>query len=334
MSPIYTKKVILLVKVTLIRVNEAFKIVKNGILQHKSSLEKVSYFIGLCLLSKFFFTFVSIYLCSIIFNVDLINLSIDQDLNNVNNIRAYKLASVIDQIGTFLLPVLFFAKLISKKPNKLWLFKKIESQHFLLIIPLLIIIITISNLLLLINYNIDLSFLSPEIEKAINDSQHSIDNIHHSFIGISIKSYLLNILVMAIVPAFCEEIIFRGMLQHLFCKWTNNIHLGVSISAILFALLHFQFYNFLALLFIGFTFSYITVLFGTIWITIILHFLFNLFSLTNVYLIKSQILSENSWSITTWTLLFTASILSVGYVYYQLKRKNKLADSKDNYDRF
>jgi hypothetical protein len=112
------------------------------------------------------------------------------------------------------------------------------------------------------------------------------------------------------------------------------MHLGISISAILFALLHFQFYNFLALLFIGFTFSYITVLCGTIWITIVLHFLFNLFGLTNVYLIKNQILSENSWSITTWTLLFTTSILSVGYVYYQLKRKNKLADSKENYDKF
>jgi len=307
--------------------------VKNGIIQHKSALEKLCYFIAICLISKLFFSFISFNLSSIIFNTNLLNITDDLIVNDMNTIRAYKLASVLDQIGTFLIPVILFAKLISKEPNSMWLFNKVNKQQLMLIIPLLIIVITISNILLLLNHNIDLSFLSPEIKNAINDSQQTIDTIHNAFIGMSLKSYLLNIFIMAIVPAFCEELVFRGLLQNLLCKWTKNLHLGVFLSAIIFALLHFQFYNFSALLFIGFAFSYIVALTGTIWITIILHFLFNFYSLTNIYLIKIKVISDESWNMSFWLILIMTTILCSYIVYKKLKKKNYLVTIKTLYNK-
>ncbi len=305
---------------------------KNGILQHKSTIEKLCYFIGLCLLSKLFFTFISFNLSSLIFDTNLFNQTENIILTNANNIRAYKLASILDQLGTFLIPALFFAKLISNKPNDLWLFNRINKQQITLLLPLLIIVVTVSNLLLLLNHNIDISFLSPNLEKAINDSQRSIDSIHNAFIGISLKSYFLNVFIMAIVPAICEELVFRGVLQNLLCKWVKNLHIGIFISTMIFSLLHFQFYNISALIFIGFTFSYIVALTGSIWITIILHFLFNFYSLTNIYLIKRGIIKVEEWSISIWTLLVITTLLCTYFIYIKLKKSNYLDRMKMIYE--
>ena len=303
---------------------------KNGLLHHRSTLEKVIYFIGICLISKLIFTLLSFSLCSFIFNVDLVNINLNEIIYDVNYLRAYKLATVLDQVGTFLIPVLFFAKLISKEPKKIWFFNKIETHYLTLIIPIFFIIITIGHVLLLINHQIDLSFLSAELKKTINENQNNIDQIHDAFIGQSPRSYIVNIFIMAIVPAFCEELVFRGLLQQLFCKWTKNMHIGIALSTLIFALLHFQFYNLFALLFIGFTFGYIAFLFGTIWVTIILHLMFNLFSLTSVYLVKNEMISDNSWDNSTWIFLSVATTLSLGYCYKMLKRENKLAESMKN----
>ena len=40
---------------------------------------------------------------------------------------------------------------------------------------------------------------------------------------------------VAIVPAIGEELLFRGVLQQLFIKWTGKIHVGIFVSSFLFS---------------------------------------------------------------------------------------------------
>lgn len=87
---------------------------------------------------------------------------------------------------------------------------------------------------------------------------------------------LLTIVVMAIIPAITEELVFRGLLIGKLMNTTKKIHFSVIISALIFAGVHFQPLNLLPILFMGICFGYIYVYFKNIWYTIIIHFLNNL----------------------------------------------------------
>jgi uncharacterized protein len=43
---------------------------------------------------------------------------------------------------------------------------------------------------------------------------------------------------LAIVAAFCEEVIFRGYLQRQFLAWTRNAPLAVALQAVVFGIGH------------------------------------------------------------------------------------------------
>ncbi len=87
---------------------------------------------------------------------------------------------------------------------------------------------------------------------------------------------ILAVIVMAIIPAILEELMFRGFLIGKLMSSTNNLHFSVLISALLFAGIHLQPLNILPILFMGLCFGYIYVYFKNIWYTIILHFINNL----------------------------------------------------------
>ena len=55
---------------------------------------------------------------------------------------------------------------------------------------------------------------------------------------------LLNILVMAVVPALVEEYYFRGALLPIILRWCKDEHIAVWLVALIFSAIHVQFYGF------------------------------------------------------------------------------------------
>jgi hypothetical protein len=91
----------------------------------------------------------------------------------------------------------------------------------------------------------------------------------------SVAVVVLNVFAMALLPAIGEELFFRGVILRISFQGTKNIHLGVLLSAILFALVHMEFSNFLAILFMGVLLGYLYVYTGSLLVPIGLHFLNN-----------------------------------------------------------
>jgi membrane protease YdiL (CAAX protease family) len=83
------------------------------------------------------------------------------------------------------------------------------------------------------------------------------------------------VFTLAVVPAFCEEVFFRGLLLPFFGDWLKNKHAGVWISAILFTILHFSVTQFLPILFMGVVLGYIYMWTRSIWAPVLVHFLNN-----------------------------------------------------------
>ncbi len=83
------------------------------------------------------------------------------------------------------------------------------------------------------------------------------------------------ILLMAVLPAVAEELIFRGTFLRYLHETTNTVHFAVLLTALLFSLLHFSVTQFIPIFIMGLVLGYLYIYGGTIWIPIIVHSLFN-----------------------------------------------------------
>src|SRR3546814_13936990 len=69
--------------------------------------------------------------------------------------------------------------------------------------------------------------------------------------------FFVNMLVIAVIPAIGEELMFRGALQKILTNWTRNAHWAIFLTAFAFAFIHFQFFGFLPRFMLGMLFGYL-----------------------------------------------------------------------------
>ena len=90
----------------------------------------------------------------------------------------------------------------------------------------------------------------------------------------TIGGLLLNLLVIALIPAIGEELTFRGVLQQGLTRKMNP-HVAIILSAAIFSFIHFQFYGFLPRMFLGILLGYMFYITGSLWTSIMMHFVNN-----------------------------------------------------------
>lgn len=118
---------------------------------------------------------------------------------------------------------------------------------------------------------------------------------------------------IAMVPAFCEEILFRGYILKAFEKsW--GIVTAILVSGLIFGLYHVQLTNLLPLATLGILFAVVTWLSGSIWPAIVAHFVNNgsmvLLATINPEMAFTDISAETLppfWMLLL-SILFTAAI--------------------------
>ena len=106
----------------------------------------------------------------------------------------------------------------------------------------------------------------------------SLVNFYQDFSGTAEGSgHIEIILSLIVIPAFCEELFFRGIVLSEYRKYgTAN---AVIISAICFAMLHFSIENMVIYLFTGLLLGFVTAVTRTIIPSILLHLLSNTLSI-------------------------------------------------------
>lgn len=104
---------------------------------------------------------------------------------------------------------------------------------------------------------------------------------------------VIALVVVAIVPAIGEELLFRGLVQTRLQRIVGNPHVAIWISAIIFSAIHFQFYGFVPRLLLGVLFGYLFFWSGSLVIPMVAHFVNNGFSLIMVFLYKEELVGFN-----------------------------------------
>ena len=73
----------------------------------------------------------------------------------------------------------------------------------------------------------------------------------------STVDFLSGLLVLALLPAVGEELVFRGMVQGLLRSITKNMHVAICLSAFVFSAIHLQFYGLLPRFLLGALLGYV-----------------------------------------------------------------------------
>lgn len=139
------------------------------------------------------------------------------------------------------------------------------------------------------------------------------------------EQFLLGLVVIGILPAIGEEILFRGLIQNFISKLSNNHHVGIWVSAVLFSSIHLQFYGFFPRVLLGALFGYIYVWSGRLSVAMFAHFLNNSIVLTLVYIASSgwvDLNSDGQESSAPWLLVLLFLAIG-GFILYKFKNHFK-----------
>ncbi len=140
-------------------------------------------------------------------------------------------------------------------------------------------------------------------------------------------STLLLILAYAVLPAVCEEILFRGILPRAYEKY--GVAVSVTVTSVFFAMLHFSFPLFLTYLLMGVLLSLALYTTRSLLSSVLLHLCYNLFCLFGQPFLSAFYNNAGSrkifiFCIVTIFLLFAAfAVGEARKIYHLYAKRNK-----------
>lgn len=212
----------------------------------------------------------------------------EQGMTDPANSDVMKIIQSITAIIGFFVPTIVTAALLNRKPLRLLGF----SSSGIRVSQMGLAILLIGASLLVAT---SLSYFTNQFPISSNwkirfDKMEDEYNRQVSAI-ISLKTgwdYLVALVIMAFLPAVCEETLFRGGLQNFLTRGTRRPWFSIIMVSILFSLAHFSFYGFLSRFFLGLVLGALFYYSGKLWLSILAHFINNALAITLLYVSIQQ----------------------------------------------
>lgn len=110
----------------------------------------------------------------------------------------------------------------------------------------------------------------PEMVRTFEETQlEMIRSVLEGGMGVS-----FNLVMLALVPGVCEELLFRGYVQREFERWGGALT-GILLSGMLFGLYHLRLTQVLPLVVLGTYLAYLTWRTGSLWPAVLVHTVHN-----------------------------------------------------------
>lgn len=274
------------------------------------------------------FMVVSIIIAMPVFGVDTVmNGWFITDLNNSGNIGMLKYFQIVQSFGVFIVPPVILGWLFHGSFIKyLYLNRTFIFPSVFIVIILMVSVSPLINFIGELNANMELPAWMHGVEQWMKAAEGNATELTETFLDVKTQGGLyLNLFMIAVLPAFGEEFLFRGVIQRIFTRMTRNIHLGIWISAILFSAIHMQFYGFIPRMLLGALFGYLLIWSGSLWVPIIAHFINNGIAVVAMYYVGKNKLSpgiEEIGSTADTYYLAAVSFVFVAVLLAAFKRQN------------
>ena len=231
-----------------------------------------------------------------------------------------KIGQGINSIFMFVVPPFVYYYLTRKEHQMQDLgFRSLTPPWWLIIIGVAVMFVCIPVTTQLTTWNEGLSFGKSLtwLENWIKSLEETAKAATEKMLNVdTIGGLLLNLVIVALIPAVGEELTFRGVLQQSLTRKMNP-HVAIILSAAIFSFIHFQFYGFLPRMFLGILLGYMFYITGSLWTSILMHFVNNGTAVVLYYLNNKGTISidvdhfgatDNVW------LLFASALLTSGLI--------------------
>ena len=247
-----------------------------------------------------------------------------------------KFLQTIISLGLFAVSSAIAAYFISERPAAfLGLSHAPDAGIFLLVGLLVLLSLPLNNYLTFLNSRLSFHGGMQWLQDYIVDKESSINDLMERFLSVNgIGPLMINLVVIAVVPAISEELLFRGVLQKLFVKWVNNVHFGIFITALVFGFFHFQFLSFLPRFYLGIIFGYLLVWTGSLWITMFAHFINNATAVLFYYFYYQGVTDDSIDQVGTPGSHFAYALLSLAVVAVLLMVVRRIMKEKQAFSQY
>ncbi|GEM_PF-83816 len=224
----------------------------------------------------------------------------------------------INHLCTFLLPALATAWVLFRAQWP-WALKVHRPPHVVLAgwgVLFILVSFPLAQALYWINHQMPLPEWMVHMEDATNEMIKAL------LVMETPHELLVNLLIIALVPAIGEEFIFRGLLQQTFEKMWGQGIAAIWITALLFSAFHMQFEGFLPRFALGAVLGYLFYWTRNLWIPILAHFANNAVQVLAAYYFRELVveLEPESAEPFTWpsSLASLALVLLIGHHIHRL----------------
>ena len=233
-------------------------------------------------------------------------------------------------IGLFLLPPVLMVKLCCE--GLLW--SNLMTSRPPKVLPLLVCVgaILVSAPMVSWLEDVNLRMTLPESMQSIESWMRAREDAAAELVGRFTNSpdparYAINIIVLALLPALCEEMYFRVGVQTRLLSDKSSIrgYWAVVLAAVLFSALHLQFYGFLPRLVLGALLGVMLLFTGNVWYSVLAHFVNNMIAVTIAYIEARGVeLAQPQW-METWWMALLSCVTTVGMMLLlsRLEKKEK-----------
>lgn len=252
-------------------------------------------------------------------------------LADMANVTVVKIIQAGTSIGMFVIPPLLIA-VIEKRRTRYLNFKSPVNPMLWLMVPAIMFFSApLLDQSIKLNENMQLPEVFSGIERWMMAKEAELKKLTELLLSDTTYSGLLiNLLVIAVIPAIGEEFLFRGCVQNIATRWSGNAHAGVWIAAIVFSAIHLQFYGFLPRMLLGALFGYLLLWGKNIWLPVLAHFLNNGAATISAFYLQRQgrSLDELDFGEQIPTYLYFVSFVLTGVLLYQFYKTSREAKHK------
>ena len=247
--------------------------------------------------------------------------------NVTDEIMKLKLTQLFSAFGMFICAPFVLAYLFSSDTRQFLSFNKPSGAVLIMAALSMLVAIPMINFIGELNGQITLPESLKPIEDVLRAYEEKITQLTMSLLtsGDTLYCLMLNLLVMAVIPALGEEFLFRGVLQSSLSE--RNKLWAVWITAVVFSLVHFQFYGFIPRLLLGAYFGYLLIWSRSIWVPVIAHFANNATIVIYYFFYKNKTpdIDIEAIGIESSPLCLTGSVVLFAFLTFLIWREGTKA---------
>lgn len=186
-----------------------------------------------------------------------------------DNVTGFRLVTGFSQFVFLLLPTLLLVRLATFSPRE---YLRIRRPDFRTLLLPLVGIFSLQQMLQIYIVFQDKIPVPEQMQSVFHEYKEMIEEAYGVLVGSnSIPELLVVILVIALIPAIVEEVLFRGLVQRSFEIGLGRLR-GVMLTGIIFGVYHLNPFSLIPLVALGIYLGFLAMRANSLWVSIAAHF--------------------------------------------------------------